>query len=303
VRGQFPLLLVALLAAACDRPRTGRAPASPEAEAVQKGKLRVRSIGPGEDWKAAWLSSEGWEFFGHEFEAGTAGTVEIRWSDARTGRPIASFSCEAYAGKPVRALYGLRASPPLEAETIVECPGCGSRRRLRGTWVPDEISCKKCDTTVPVNMDWQSQPTRDLRLLLRGDCRGVKAGDGLKLRGTTYNTDSGNTAYLFGEIRAREVTRGVGIYCDPVDIQRRGEAVFGGGEHELSVRIHLPTGGDGGSSTSWESDRLEFSRTAGQVEVTGTEKGYKILVGGRETPAGEYPHPIWKFTVRYTPQP
>lgn len=296
-------LLLALLAAACGRQGSERAPAAQAADEVPEGRIRARSVTLDDDWKAVWLDSEGWEFFGQEFEAGTAGTVEVSWSDARSGRPFASFSFEAFAGKSVRAIYGLRARPALEAETLVECPGCGSRRRLRGTWVPDEITCKKCDTKVPVHLEWQSRPTRDLQVLLRGDCRHVKAGGGLKLRGTTFNSGSGNSSYLFGEIPAHEVAGGIGTYCDPLEIRRHGAGLFGAGEHDLSLRIQLPTEGRSSMATRRENDSLEFSRIAGPVEVTGTEKTYAILVDGTETSVPDYPYPIWKFTLRYRPQP
>ncbi len=300
-RSWFAVLLIA--SAGCDDERkpTTHGPSDVEKVApIEADRIQVTDLRhslKGDDWSFSWLEEEGWDFWGYELRAGTAGDVEFTWNEARADRPIARITVRVSPQKPVRLIFGILGRPVIFGPVRVTCQHCRQGVILSGS-VQEKHTCDACKETTPVMPEWSEAHTREFRILVLG---GVSVrGNDLKSSGRTIQFDKPSQVVFSGRIQRDEIV--VPRYAvDVIHQMRKNTAAHEKGERVIARLFPLDQDGEGGSGSSFSknNEHITFESTSGRTRVRGTHAGYALFVNDQEVELADYPFPVWEFRLSY----
>ncbi|MHC4934240.1 MAG: zinc ribbon domain-containing protein [Planctomycetota bacterium] len=278
---------------------------SVEGARVSRGQARIRTIDwepEYERWQEHWLESFGWVYFGYEVEAGSAGSLEMRWTDPRIGqeREITSFRIELKENVSVNVIFGVMASPTLESVHTFACPNCGTRSSIEGWFLPSSVECRKCNRRFTPKGDRDPTSSFPMRLLVHGDHKGVRAFGTLRSKAMKSGW-GGRASWFIGDVEAVHVIPEEGVTFDPAAAMRDGrDLMLSGAEWRLvSLGLHVPGDQPSGLQRTRTSDQYRFRSSSGNVVVSGDEKGFRIEVAGIQVPVDQYLHAVRRIEARF----
>jgi hypothetical protein len=279
---------------------------SAERVRVAQGQARIRTVDwepEYERWQEHWLESFGWVYFGYEVEAGSAGSLEMRWTDPRVGqeREVASFRIELKENKAVNVIIGVRASPTLESVHSFACPSCGTKSSIEGWFLPSSVECHKCKQRFTPKGDRDLASSLPMRLLVHGDHKGVRAFGSLRSKAMKSGW-GGRASWLIGDVESVHVIPDEGVTFDPAAAMRDGgDLLLSGAEWRLvSLGLHVPGNQPSGHQRTQSGDHYRFRSSSGNVVISGDEKGFRIEVAGIQVPVDQYLHAVRRIEARFT---
>jgi hypothetical protein len=280
---------------------------SAEVLKVDPGQACIRTVDwerDDEKWQEHWLDSVGWTFAGYEAEAGSAGNLEMRWTDPRADQAeeIASFSISMKQHEPVRVVFGVLASPTLGSIHEFACPKCGTKSSIEGWFLPSSVKCHKCKQRYTPVSRRDPAASFPMRVLVHGDHGGVRAFGALRIKGMKSGW-GGRASWLIGDVEAVHVIPREGVAFDPAAEMRDGGDVLlsDDGWRLVSLGLHVPGDQPSGHQRTKTGDQLRFRSSSGNVVVSGDERGFRIEVAGIQVPVDQYLHAVRRIEARFTP--